>query len=232
MKGAGFSPYMNLATEVGLQPRGNVISMIGAGFRKFAWLLVGIFCACSLLPAQLQEKTPAPLDDSGQIAVDGRLTLYRIRHLPVSSFPGLPEELIGLLTLRGCLIPQTWEAHRPENVIHASLERAGSSDWAVLCSERGTVSLLVFFSSSPANLQVLAAAPETERLQAHGPTGVLGFNWGIDPASPEQVRQAQAGLEHRPPALDHDALADSVVEGRTVYHFFSNSAWTVLEMPD
>lgn len=206
--------------------------MLRADARKIAWLVGGMLCWCSLAPAQRQEQVPAQLNESGQIVVDGRMTPYLIRHLPVSSFPGLPEELIGLLNLRGCLIPQTYEAHRPENVIHASLERAGSSDWAVLCSQQGTVSLLVFFSSSPANLQVLSAAPETERLEAHGATGVLGFNWGIDPASPEQIRQAQIGLDYRPALLDHDALADSVVEGRTIYHFFSKNAWTVLEMPD
>jgi hypothetical protein len=185
-----------------------------------------------MLPAQPQEPAPAPLNVSGQILLAGHTTPYRIRHLPISSFPGLPNELVVLLTQRGCLIPQTYEAHRPENVIHASLERPGSSDWAVLCSERGTVSLLVFFSSAPANLYVLSAAPETERLQPHDPTGVLGFNWGIDPASPEQIRQAQAGLVYHPARLDHDALADSVVESRTVYHFYSKNAWTILEMPD
>ena len=79
---------------------------------------------------------------------------------------------------------------------------------------------------------VLASAPETERLQAHDPTGVLGFNWGIDPASPAQVREAQTGMEHRPPGLDHDALADSIVEHRTVYHFYAKSAWTLVDMPD
>jgi hypothetical protein len=183
-----------------------------------------------LLPAQ--EPPPAPLNESGQILLAGHATLYRIRHLPLSSFPGLPEELITLLAQRGCLIPQTYEAHRPENVIHASLERAGSSDWAVLCSERGTVSLLVFFSSAPANLFVLSAAPETERLQPHDPTGVLGFNWGIDPASPEQIRTAQIGLLHRPALVDHDALADTLVDRRTVYHFYLKSAWIVLEMPE
>jgi hypothetical protein len=205
--------------------------MIGAGLRRFAWLLGGLLCACSQVGAQRTAQPPAPLNQSGQIVVDGQSMRYLIRHLPVSSFPSLPGEFAALLNRRGCLIPQTYEAHRPENVIHASLERAGSSDWAVLCSEHGTVSLLVYFSSAPDQLQVLAAAPETERLQAHDPTGVLGFNWGIDPASPTQIRQAQAGLEHRQPALDHDALADSVVESHTVYHFYSNSAWTVLEMP-
>jgi hypothetical protein len=206
--------------------------MVCAGLRKFVWPLGALLCVCSMLPAQPQEPAPAPLNVSGQILLAGHTTPYRIRHLPISSFPGLPNELVVLLTQRGCLIPQTYEAHRPENVIHASLERPGSSDWAVLCSERGTVSLLVFFSSAPANLYVLSAAPETERLQPHDPTGVLGFNWGIDPASPEQIRQAQAGLVYHPARLDHDALADSVVESRTVYHFYSKNAWTILEMPD
>jgi len=206
--------------------------MVCAGLRKFACLHGALLCFWSMLPAQPQEPAPAQLNESGQILLGGRATFYRIRHLPLSSFPGIPQGLVTLLTQRGCLIPQTYEAHRPENVIHASLERAGSSDWAVLCSERGTVSLLVFFSSAPASLFVLSAAPETERLQPHDPTGVLGFNWGIDPASPEQIREAQAGLVFHPARLDHDALADSVVEGRTVYHFYSKNAWTILEMPD
>ena len=206
--------------------------MIGAGLRKVSWLPAVLLCACTLLPAQPQEQAPAQLNVSGQIVIAGQSTPYLIRHLPVSSFPGLPEALVGLLDRRGCLIPQTYEAHRPENVVHASFERAGSSDWAVLCSERGTVSLLVFFSSAPARLLVLAAAPETERLQAHDPSGVLGFNWGIDPASHEQISQAQAGLLYRPAPVDHDALADSLVDHHTVYHFYLKNAWIVLEMPE
>jgi hypothetical protein len=205
--------------------------MVRAGIRKTGWVLGGLICACALIHAQLQDSLPTQLTQSGHIAVDGRPTPYLIRHLPVSSFPGMPVELMNLLNQRGCLIPQTYEAHQPENVVHASLERAGSSDWAVLCSANGTVSLLVYFSSAPTELKVLAAAPETERLQPHDPTGVLGFNWGIDPASPERIHQAQTGLARRPPLLDHDALADSVIDRRTAYHFFAKSAWTALEMP-
>ena len=67
------------------------------------------------------------------------------------------------------------------------------------------------------------------RLLAYG--GVLGFNWGIDPASPEQVHQAQAGLSPRPARLDHDALADAVIEQKTSYHIFSSGRWTLLTMP-
>ena len=182
-----------------------------------------------LYPAQ---PPPAQLTESGQIVVGGRSTPYLIRHLPVSSFPELPDAFADLLNRRGCQIPQTYEAHGPENVVHASLERAGSSDWAVLCSAQGRVSLLVIFGSAPEQLLVLTSAPETERLQAHDPSGVLGFNWGIDPASPEQIRTAQIGLLHRPALADHDALADSLLDHRTVYHFFSKNAWIVLEMPE
>jgi hypothetical protein len=201
-------------------------------------LFTAAFLALGTFPAKGQSVLhPAPpplaqLTESGQIVVGGRSTPYLIRHLPVSSFPELPAGFQELLNRSGCLIPQTYEAHGPENVIHASLERAGSSDWAVLCSAEGTVSLLVFFGSTPAQLLVLAAAPETERLQAHDSSGVLGFNWGIDPASPGQIREAQTGMEHRPPWLDHDALADSVVEHRTIYHFYAKKAWTVLDMPE
>ena len=207
-------------------------NLFRARVRLSGWLLGGLFFACALAPAQ--QPNLAQLVESGQIVVDGHSTPYLIRHLPVSSFPELPATVQELLNRRGCLIPQTYEAYHPENVVHASLERAGSSDWAVLCSTEGTVSLLVFFGSRSASAQplVLVSAPETERLQAHDASGALGFNWGIDPASPEQVHEAQAGLEHRPERLDHDALADSIVERRTVYHFYAKSVWTLVEMPD
>jgi hypothetical protein len=194
--------------------------------------VVGVSLMAPPAAGQQGNSAPAPLSVSGQIVVAGQSIPYLIRHLPISSFPNLPEELAVQLNRRGCLIPQTYEAHHPENVVHASFERPGSSDWAVLCSAQGTVSLLVFFSSAPSKLNVLSAAPETERLQAHDPSGVLGFNWGIDPASPEQVRQAQASLLRRPTPVDHDALADSLVDQHTVYHFYLKNAWIVLEMPE
>lgn len=137
------------------------------------------------------------------------------------------------LNRRGCLIPQTYEAHQPENVVHGSFERPGSSDWAALCSADGTVSLLVFFSSRPANQPFeLASAPETERLQPHPPDTVLGFNWAIGAAGPEDVHEAQAGLDPRPPRINHDALSDSTVDRRTIYHFYAKGAWTLLDMPE
>jgi hypothetical protein len=187
----------------------------------------------ALLNSASQEVTsPASdLNASGQVTVDGRPTPYLIRHLPINAFPQLPATVEDALVRRGCLIPQTYEAHRPENVVNASLERHGSSDWAVLCSADGRVSLLVFFARG-GDPMVVASAPETDCLQAHGATNVLGFNWGIDPASPETVHEAQFGMRHPPPRLDHDALADSVIDRRTIYRVFAKGAWTVIDTRD
>lgn len=199
-------------------------------------VLLILFTTASLarIPATAQGSPPnqAPLVESGQIIVDGHPTSYLIRHLPVSSFPDLPPATQQQLDRLGCLIPQTYEAHGPENVVHASLERPGSSDWAILCSAQGTVSLLVFFGDGSGRPFTLASAPETERLQTHDPSGVLGFNWGIDPASPQDVHDAQIAMRHPPPRLDHDAVADTLVDRHTVYHFYLKSAWIVLEMQD
>jgi hypothetical protein len=207
------------------------------GWQNVAFALIG---GCGLLaaPTLAQQASPAksPLTAQGQIIIAGRSTPYLIHHLPVSSFPDLPAGIVDLLNRRGCTIPQTYEAHRPENVVRASLEHAGSSDWAVLCSAQGTVSLLVFFNGANGHEQaqpvVLASALETARLQSHDPGGVLGFNWGIDPATPQQVREAQSGMQHRPAQVDHDALADSTVEHGTIYHFYVKSNWFVLETAD
>jgi hypothetical protein len=201
---------------------------------KPALLILFTTASLAAIPATAQDPAPnqAPLVESGQIIVDGHPTPYVIRHLPISSFPDLPPAIQQQLDRRGCLIPQTYEARGPENVVHASLEHPGSSDWAILCSARGTVSLLVFFGDDSSQTFTLASAPETERLQTHDPSGVLGFNWGIDPASPEQIHDAQLPMRHPPPRLDHDALADTLVDRHTVYHFYLKSAWIVLEMQD
>jgi hypothetical protein len=188
--------------------------------------------------ALAQDSTPAPatspqqLSESGMTSVDGRTASYLIRRLPSSSFPDLPDAIADLLDQRGCMIPQTFQAHRPENVINASFERPGSSDWAVLCSTHGNVELLVFFARTPSKPMTLASAPELQRLQRHDSTGVLGFDWGIDPASPQQIREAQAGMTRHPPPLDHDALADVVLNQKTVYRFYTHSAWTVVDTPE
>jgi hypothetical protein len=203
--------------------------MNSSGIRKRCVLV----CVLAVVSASAQQPNSEMqrLVESGRVVVAGQSVPYLIRRLPVNSFPDLPAGVVDQLNQRQCLIPQSYEAHHPENVVHGSLERAGSSDWAVLCSADGQVSLLIFFGSVPAKPAVLATVPEKERLQRHDSSGVLGFNWAIDPASPEAVRQAQSVMDRKPPRLDHDALEDIFLDRKTVYHFFSRGAWTLVDMP-
>lgn len=198
------------------------------GRELIAGSLLVVCCAAGVFA----QDSASSLDTRGQATVNGKTGPYLVRHLPISSFPELPAAIQERLTRRGCLIPQTYEAHRPENVVHASLERRGSSDWAVLCSAKGAVSLLVFLASGDGEAMVLATVPETSRLQMDAMSGVLGFNWAIDAVTPEQMHEAQLDMHHPPPRVDHDGLADLVVEGKTVYRFFTHGAWTVVDTQD
>jgi hypothetical protein len=191
--------------------------------------LVLIFGACFRI-AHTQAPIVSPLLETGTVAAAGRNVPYRIRNLPISSFPDLPAPIVQELTARGCVIPQTYEAHHPENVVHASLEKPGSDDWAILCAAQGKVSLLIFFASSAGKPLVLKEVVETDRLQGHTPSGELGFNWGIDPASPKRIHEAQAGMAHHPPPPDHDCLADSIVDHQTVFHIYRNGAWDTVDV--
>ena len=191
------------------------------------WVFV---CVLLVLPMAAQQDAPS-LNESGKVMMAGRSVAYLIRRLPVNAFPDLPDAVVAQLEKRQCLIPQTYEAHHPENVVHASLERAGSSDWAVLCSTNGEVSLMVFFGSAQSRPAILLTVAEKQRLQQHDSSGVLGFNWAIDPASPDAVHEAQSGLERKPPRVDHDALEDILIDQKNVYRFFSKGTWKLLDMP-
>jgi hypothetical protein len=182
------------------------------------------------LPQQAGDSLSG-LVTTGEVTVKGQTYSYIVRHLPPSSFPELPDRVADALTQRGCLIPQTYEAHHPENVVRGSFERAGSSDWAVLCTTNGTVSLLIFFDGNPQPF-ALNSALETRRLQVHDSTGVLGFNWGIDAADPQAIHDKQIGMSPKPARLDHDALADSVLDRKTIYHYMAKGNWSLLDMPD
>lgn len=179
-----------------------------------------------------QESGISNLVTTGQVMVNGRTVPYKVRHLPPDSFPELPNPIELQLEQRGCLIPQTYEARGPENVIQGSFERPGSSDWAVLCSVKGVTSLLVFLGASTRAPYTLATAQETQRLQRHNRTGELGFNWGIDTAGPERIHEAQAGMSPRPIRMEHDAIADSTIDHKTAYHYFDEGKWTLLQMPE
>jgi hypothetical protein len=185
--------------------------------------------AAMTIAGSIQLLAQDDLTERGSVVADGKSMPYVIRHLPVNAFPQLPLKVAEQLEERGCAIPQTYEGYQPENVVHGSFSGAGTNDWAVLCSVRGEVSFLIFFGDGSDEPMVLERTKETERLQRHPGKDWLGFNWGIDRATPAQVHDAQSGVAHRPPPPDHDAIADSVIERRTIYHLYLQGRWTLVE---
>ena len=165
--------------------------------------------------------------ETGRVRMpSGAEVAYRIRLLPLSSFPVLPAAVAGQLEQRKCMIPQTYEARTPENVVKASLERKGSEDWAVLCSVDGATTLYVFFQSQPGVPMALRNQRDTEWLGSET-AGVYGSAWGISRRGPLQMRVPKGEAAHA--AVDHDGIEDTFVERSSTTHYFHDGTWVVLD---
>lgn len=186
----------------------------------------------SLLRAQSAVPAePAERVETGRARLSGGTEVgYRIRLLPVASFPSLPDVVAKHLQLRNCMVPQTYEARQPENVIHGAFEKQGSDDWAVLCSVDGTTTLLVFFQSQPGKAIVLRHQPDTQWLGAEV-VGGYGSAWGIAALTASQIESS--GIRPKAGAwaegVAHGGIEDSFLEHSSSAHYFHGSAWVRLE---
>lgn len=147
---------------------------------------------------------------------------YSIRLLPVSSFPQLPSAVVQQLSQMGCMIPQTYEAHGPENVVSGSFEKQGSSDWAVLCSVKGTTTLYVFFQSN-------LASPVALRHQLDGKWLGRDGAWSLDYGSAWGISAIPSRVMPRTEHIEHDGVQDSFVEQSSTIHYFDDERWTLLD---
>ncbi|HVJ07990.1 MAG TPA: hypothetical protein VM554_06375 [Acidisarcina sp.] len=170
--------------------------------------------------AQAMEQVEA-----GQFDFAGKTLPYKIRRLPLSAFPELPAPVRYALEERHCLVPQTFQAHRPENVIHGDFWQRGSLDWAVLCSHGGTSSLLVFRGNALGLPIELENAKDVDRLQV-SLKGTLGFAWGLDVAEPQLVQRV-AGSQSA--SYDHDGIQVSIVDRYLEIRYNQNGTWLQIE---
>lgn len=155
---------------------------------------------------------------------------YRIRLLPVTSFPDLPEGVAAELTRRQCMIPQSFEARQPENIIHGAFRAPGSSDWAALCSTAGATTLYVFFAGQFQAPIALRAQPDSAWLGAEPGSPVFGSAWGIAVRTLSGLR-ATRQLHHGIP-FDHDAIDDARLERSLVVHYYQAGKWIHLNPSD
>jgi len=203
------------------------------------WVAAGVVAAFFAAPRPAPPQNPADAPpaangeriESGEILPpEGVRTVYRLRLLPLASFPDVPAAVAAELERRHCMIPQSFEAKEPENVIHGAFRAAGSSDWAALCSSQQTTTLYVFFGGEFASPVALRSQPDTAWLGAEPGSAVLGSSWGIAVRSAPELRatpELRRGM-----TIDHDAIDDARLERSLTIHYFTGGRWTNLSRDD
>ena len=151
---------------------------------------------------------------------------FAFRMLPPATFTELPAPILRDLEKRRCMIPQSYEAKSPENVIHGAFLQQGSNDWAVLCSQNGTSTLLVYWNGAASKPAELAAQVDSDTADPYDETSLLGYARGIDPASPNKIDELLANKPYGP--FDHDGIKDAHIEKSSVIHYFKGGTWMTL----
>ena len=151
---------------------------------------------------------------------------FAFRMLPPATFTELPAPILRDLEKRRCMIPQSYEAKSPENVIHGAFLQQGSNDWAVLCSHDGTSTLLVYWNGTAAKTAELAAQVDSDTADPYDETSLLGYARGIDPASPNKIDELLANKPYGP--FDHEGIRDAHIEKSSVIHYFKGGTWMTL----
>jgi hypothetical protein len=191
-----------------------------------AGLLAAVLVAAAQPSPQVSSPSSGPAErvESGEVTSPaGAPIRYRIRLLPVSSFPALPAEVADQLTRRGCMVPQTYEAKQPENVIRGAFHAAGADDWAVLCSADATTTLYVFPAGRFGDPTAVRSQPDTAWLGADPGESVQGSAWGIAVRSAAALRSLPEF--RRVLNADHDAIDDAWLEHKQTIHYDQAGKW-------
>ena len=109
----------------------------------------------------------------------------------------MPPLVAAELTRRLCMIPQSFEARQPENVIHGAFHAPGSSDWAVLCSTGGVTTLYVFFAGQFEAPIALRSQPDSTWL-------------GAEPGGPGRRVHCPSVLGVHPQPVTHAVVSSQI----------------------
>lgn len=165
-------------------------------------------------------------------ALDWDKAVSEIPRLPPSAFPELPAVIRGELDRKRCTIPQTDGYAKPHNIIQGSFTGKGQTDWAVLCSQGGDSTILVFNGGSIEPVWQLARGPDKNSLQVVG-EGKIGYSRMISPVNGGSiVRYHKEFGGPKPPPIDHEGIEDSFVGKASVILYYYRGTWLRLTGAD
>jgi hypothetical protein len=192
----------------------------------------GLLAALLASLAAAAQKSPAnsirtERIESGQLpSAAGAPRNYRIRLLPIDSFPTLPPPIAAWLRGHACMIPQSFEAQEPENVIQGAFRAPPSQDWAALCSVAGNTTLYVFFAGQFNAPSTIRSQPDTLWLGHEPGSSTFGSAWGISTRSVDDLHDS---TRIRPEfTIDHDGIEDADLERSLTLRYFQSGQWQVL----
>src|SRR5262249_8311023 len=156
-----------------------------------------------------------------------------IRRLPPRAFRQLPTAIVETLEARKCLIPQIWFNKTPHNVIRGSFTDAKQNEWAVLCSRKGTSSILVFRADSAKLVAETAAAKDEAFQQDVDGRGTLGYSRAISAVGKDYIlKHYEAYGGPKPPSITHHGIDDAFAEKASVVRYFYRGKWLELQGAD
>jgi hypothetical protein len=162
----------------------------------------------------------------------------KIQMLPMAPFKELPPAIARLLSSRGCRVPQAAEAAARSNVIprnnviSGQFFRKGEIAWAVLCSIKGSSSILVFQSEEDQQPAALATGPDAGYLQGLGEEKI-GYSRQIRAVGATVILghyRAYGG--RKPPPIDHEGIDDAFLGKASVTWYFYKGKWKPLQGAD
>jgi hypothetical protein len=162
------------------------------------------------------------------IAAQGGRVIGRLA--PVSDFPELPTGIGQDVTNRGCQIPQVKGVSARHNVIKGTFRKPGQRDWAVLCLQKNTSTILVYWNESAESPSQLAPLDETITPSKNGYYRILQ---AVGEKFIRSHYDASANdLDPLPKTLDHDGIDDGIFEKGSIVHYFYNGSWLSLAGSD
>jgi hypothetical protein len=162
-----------------------------------------------------------------------------------AQLPGLPPEFVEKLNTRGCTIPQFDDgssadaataqmtpsepnAVAPTNVIEGEFAKKGQKDWAALCSNGKTSTIVIYWSkptSCPASLARLDDAHYLKPAADSGKNKTLHYSRLIQIPRDSELddRPGLGGLK----PLAHQGIADRFVGKSSAFFYCNNGKWRI-----
>jgi hypothetical protein len=159
-----------------------------------------------------------------------------IRRVQPADVKVLPAEFVEKLNARGCTIPQFDSAAEAEgiaaetnNVIHGEFTRRGQEDWAVLCSNGRTSTIVIFWGKATACPASLARLDDAHYLKA-GKDKKLHYSRSIR-ALGESGLDERAGVAGLKP-MSHQGIDDRFVGKSSAFFYCIEGKWKIFPAKD